>query len=411
MSLFTSSHFASASASGSDWREAAKAVLEKLEAIKTDGAQFNLGFLYITDALSADAESIVNLFKSVLGVENWVGANGIGVIGCGESFIDQPAISAMVGRFDEDAFCLFPATQFDGEAGKEAMGSWLKDHDSMLVLTHGDPVAEEDPALVLKTLNTITSGFVIGGLSSSRNEQIQISGGLQNNGLSGVAFSDAVHVSTALSQGCVPIGSVHTITRCDEHSILELDDEKAVQVFEQDLRALAIQKIGRDPDNIVVDQYDIEGAEDMPEDFQSLMKGDIHVAFPINDSDQNDYLVRNIIGLDPDEGSINVAQYLSNGERMLFVHRDHETVREDLSKTLVKLRKRATDASGRFEPKGAIYISCAGRAQAEFEGKAPSEMALIQEIIGDVPLCGFYAGGEISNARLYGYTGILTLFL
>lgn len=95
----------------------------------------------------------------------------------------------------------------------------------------------------------------------------------------------------------------------------------------------------------------------------------------------------------------------------MFVHRDEETVREDLSKSLVKLRKRATDASGNFEPKGAIYISCAGRAQAEFENQSDSEMNLIREVIGDIPMVGLYAGGEISNARLYGYTGILTLFL
>lgn len=411
MSLFTSSQFASAAASGADWREASKTVLEKLESIKTDGAGFNLGFLYISDHLSDDAESILNLFKSVLGIENWVGANSVGVIGCGEDFIDTPAISAMIGRFDEDSFCLFPPAIFDGRDVKNASAEWLEEHDPMLVLAHGDPLAEEDPAASLKTLNQIIPGFVIGGLSSSRKQQIQIANDVSNNGVSGVAFADSVQVATTLSQGCTPIGKIHTITRCDEHTVLELDGEKAVDVFEQDLRDMAIQKVGKDPDKVIVDKFDIESREDMPEEFQSLMKGEMHVAFPVSESDQTDYLVRNITGLDPDEGSISVAQFLSNGERMMFVHRDHDTVRRDLSKQLVELRKRATDSSGKFEPKGAIYISCAGRAMAEFEGDAHSEVALIQEIIGDVPLCGFYAGGEILNARLYGYTGILTLFL
>ena len=402
MSLFTSSRFAAASASGSDWREAAKSVLEQLEGIKTKGTQFNLGFLYITDNLSDDAESIVNLFQSVLEIENWVGANAVGVMGCDESFIDKPAISAMIGQFEPDTFCTFPPVQFDGEETKEALIDWQKECDPMLVLSHGDPVAEEDPAIALKTLNKILPGFMIGGLSSSRQQQVQFSNGLHNNGVSGVAFADQVKVATALSQGCVPIGSVHTITRSDEHTVLELDGEKAVKVFEQDLREMALQKVGKDPDEIIVDTYDIEDKDDMPEEFQSLMKGEMHVAFPVNESDQNDYLVRNIMGLDPDEGSISVSQYLSNGERMMFVHRDDNTVREDLSKTLVKLRKRVTDEQGHFEPKGAIYISCAGRAQAIMEEKAETEISLIREIIGDVPLCGFYAGGEISNARLYG---------
>jgi len=396
---------------GADWREAAKSVLEQLDEVKTDGAGFNLGFLYISDALSDDAESIVNLFKSVLGIENWVGANGVGVVGCGESFIDKPAISAMIGRFDDDAFCLFPPAQFEGHDTRSALSGWLKDHDPMLVVAHGDPTAEEDPALVLKKLNQIVPGFMVGGLSSSRTQQVQISGEICNGGISGVAFSNSVSVITALSQGCAPIGKMHTITRCDEHTILELDDEKPVKIFERDLREMALQKIGKDSDEILLDQYDIEGVDDLPEDFRGLMKSDMHVAFPVSQSDQNDYLVRNIMRIDPDEGSIMVAQYLSNGERMMFVQRNDETVQEDLSKTLVRLRKRATDESGHFEPKGAIYVSCAGRAMAEFEGRAASEMALIRDIIGDVPLCGFYAGGEISNARLYGYTGILTLFV
>jgi len=281
----------------------------------------------------------------------------------------------------------------------------------MLVVAHGDPTAEEDPALVLKKLNQIVPGFMVGGLSSSRTQQVQISGEICNGGISGVAFSNSVSVITALSQGCAPIGKMHTITRCDEHTILELDDEKPVKIFERDLREMALQKIGKDSDEILLDQYDIEGVDDLPEDFRGLMKSDMHVAFPVSQSDQNDYLVRNIMRIDPDEGSIMVAQYLSNGERMMFVQRNDETVQEDLSKTLVRLRKRATDESGHFEPKGAIYVSCAGRAMAEFEGRAASEMALIRDIIGDVPLCGFYAGGEISNARLYGYTGILTLFV
>lgn len=411
MSLFTSSHFASAIAHGNDWREAAKAVLEKLEDIKTEGANFNLGFLYITDQLSDDAESILNLFKSVLGIEHWVGANGIGVMGCGESCIDKPAIAAMIGRFNDGDFSTFPTLQLDGGNIRNALSDWEKDHDPMLILAHGDPVAEEDPALALKTLNKILPGFMLGGLSSSRQQQIQFSDEIHNNGISGVVFADTVRVATALSQGCTPIGGQHVITSCDEHTILELDGEKAVQVFEQDLRDFALQKTGKDPDEIVVEQYDIESKDDFPEEFQSLMKGEMHIAFPVNESDQNDYLVRNIIGLDPDEGSITVSQYLSKGETMMFVHRDADTVAEDLSKTLVKLRKRVTDEHGVFEPKGAVYISCAGRAQAVHDGQAESETELIREIIGDIPLCGFYAGGEITNARLYGYTGVLALFL
>ena len=411
MSLFTSSHFASACASGTDWRDTAKAVLEKLESIKTDNADFNLGFLYVSDHLADDIESILTLFKSVLGVENWIGAVAVGVCGYGETYIDVPAISAMVGIFEPDSFCLFPANDGSGEFADSNLKPWLETHDPMLVFTHGDPLSEEDPAMGLEQVNTVTQGFMIGGLSSSRKQQIQIAGDLQSNGISGAAFSQDVKVATTLSQGCEPIGEAHVITRGHEHVILELDGEKAVEVFEQDLRALAIRKVNRDPDDIVVDQYDIENMDDMPKEFHSLLKGEIHAAFPVSESDQKDYLVRNIMGLDPDEGSITVSQFITSGESVLFVHRDEETVREDLSRSLVELRKRVQSETGTFEPKGAVFVSCVARAPEQRGESGFSEMDLIQDIIGDVPLTGFYAGGEISNARLYGYTGILTLFL
>ena len=35
----------------------------------------------------------------------------------------------------------------------------------------------------------------------------------------------------------------------------------------------------------------------------------------------------------------------------------------------------------------------------------------IRDTLGDFPLVGFFCNGEISHNRLYGYTGVLTLFL
>jgi small ligand-binding sensory domain FIST len=35
----------------------------------------------------------------------------------------------------------------------------------------------------------------------------------------------------------------------------------------------------------------------------------------------------------------------------------------------------------------------------------------VREILGEVPLVGFFGNGEISRDRIYGYTGVLTLFV
>jgi small ligand-binding sensory domain FIST len=67
----------------------------------------------------------------------------------------------------------------------------------------------------------------------------------------------------------------------------------------------------------------------------------------------------------------------------------------------------ASESGSRIE--GAIYVSCAGRGGPHFGGPS-AELAIIRHALGDVPLAGFFAGGEIGHRHLYGYTGVLTVF-
>ena len=39
-----------------------------------------------------------------------------------------------------------------------------------------------------------------------------------------------------------------------------------------------------------------------------------------------------------------------------------------------------------------------------------AELQIVRRALGDVPLVGFFAGGEIARNHLYGYTGVLTVF-
>ncbi|PCJ99000.1 MAG: histidine kinase [Zetaproteobacteria bacterium] len=422
MPLFTSTNFASTSASGTDWRDTSKKVLEQLESVRHSPDSFNLGFLYISDYLADDATSIFNLFKSVLKIDNWIGSVGMGVIGSGKSYIDMPAISAMVGKFPEDSFCIFPddnaSTDNEGIAEndpggptrQEGVQSWLKNNAAMLTLVHGDPMATNDPQTFMKELEETTNSFLVGGLTSSRSKHYQIANAVRHNAVSGVFFADTVPVSTTLSQGCTPFSDLHTITKSDEFTILELDENRALDVFQDDLRILAAKKLGLAPDEFIGDLKTMETSDHIPKEFKNLFKGQVHVALPFSQSDQKDYMVRNITGIDADEGSISISENVTTGGHITFVERDDNSVAADLSRTLVNLRKRVQAERGSFEPKAAVYISCVARGFSEKTSNSEDEMHLIKDIIGDIPLTGFYAGGEINNARLYGYTGVLTLF-
>lgn len=398
MGLYTSSSFASASAAGTDWRDTSKKVLELLERARTESDGFNIGFLYISDTLVDDAGSILNLFRSVTQIDHWVGAAALGICATGAEYVDGAAIAVMIGRIDKDDFCVFPAIDLSPEPAQKALETWTDDHDSMLVLVHGDPHSDGDPVSVLAQIEQMTGGgFLAGGMSSSRGAHLQFADEIMHGGVCGVAFSQDVQVATTLTQGCAPIGTLHTITRCDENVVMELDGQRAFDVFAADLKTMAAQQKGTDIE---------EGTQE-----EDLFRGEVHVAFPVPGSDQQDYLVRNALGIDPDKGWIAVAHNVVNGDQMMFVHRDNETLRADLSRALLELRERIQNEQGAFSPKGALYISCAARTMSDFGEGPGGEMKLVQEIIGDVPLAGFYANGEISNHRLYGYTAVLILFL
>lgn len=411
MSLFTSSHFASACAPGTDWRDTSKNVLEQLDDIRAQDDQYNFGILYISDHLAQDASSILNLFKSVLKIDHWIGSVGVGVIGCQQSYIDTPAISAMLCNFPEDSFCLFPKMNENEEILKsqDQVMSWLTKHSPVVALVHGDPNADEDPAAVLEDMENSTNAFVIGGMTSSRSEHLQIAGNLLSSSVCGAFLSSDISIATTLSQGCEQASPYHVITKCDENTILELDEKPALSVLQKDLRRLAAQKLGKSPEDFIGDIDMIEHSDKIPAEFQSLFKGDIHIAFPRSQSDQKDYTVRDIVRLDTDEGSVGVSAAVSIGEHIFLAERNQENLEKDLTKSLIALEKRILHDRGHFDPKGALYISCIARGFNHNDAQQ-SEIEILHDVLGNVPMTGFYAGGEISNARIYGYTGILTLF-
>ncbi len=426
MSLVTSTDFASVSATGSDWRDVSKKVLEQLASVYTGHKEFTLGFLFISDALVDDAESILTLFRSVTKIENWAGSVGIGVFASGAVHIEGPAISAMVARFEPEDFCMFSAEDVSLNESIADIGKWMEYNDPLLTLVHGNPLSETPVLQILSAIEDVTGGFIAGGLASSRDVHYHFNNEVKKEGLSGVAFSARVGVSSFVTQGCTPVGAMHTITRCDEQLIQELDGRRAYDVFVDDLKAMAAKRSGKDLSQIEVENAPADeddddndhsgngievgqtGESDGEED---MHLGEIHVAFPVLGSDQEDYMVRNALGFDPETGTISVAHYVTNTEQILFVQRDSSTIQTELTKALLEIRHRVEKENGQFEPKGALYISCVARVPRGELNENNNEMKLIRDILGDIPLAGYYANGEISNRRLYGYTGVLILFV
>ncbi len=377
--------FKAASAIGPEWGQTVKACLDELGPV--EGC--NLGFLYITDALAEHATSIVTLLRGVTGIRDWVGTVGIGVCANDEEIFDQPAIAVMVARLPADSFRLFPIVSGDLEPLRRMAGGWLDRHGASLALVHADPRHPQLAGLVA-TLAESTGSFLVGGLTASRSAFAQFTipgntatmagGPVGDGGVSGVLFAPTLDVATGLSQGCTPIGPPHAITASQDNVILEIDGRPALEVFKEDIGELLARDLRR-------------------------VSGYIFAGLPIPGSDTADYMVRDLIAIDPRAGWISVAERVQTGQSILFTRRDQQSAESDMRRMLANLRKRV-----KTPPKGALYVSCIARGPSLF-GTGSQELAMIRETFGDIPLAGFFASGEISHNRLYGYTGVLTLFL
>jgi small ligand-binding sensory domain FIST len=134
--------------------------------------------------------------------------------------------------------------------------------------------------------------------------------------------------------------------------------------------------------------------------------GVIFAARPVLGSDTADYTVRNLVGIDPSQKLIAIADTLEDGDPIMFCRRDPETAVVDMQRMVDGLKRRV----GKNPIRGGLYISCAARGPNQFT--APErEIDLIRATLGDFPIAGFFANGEISRDRIYAYTGVLTLFL
>ena len=342
------SRFAFGHAAGASWRDC---LARCTAGLGRPGR--GLGFVYFTDALVKDAAAILDGLREATGVDDWVGSVGIGVLATGAEYQGQPAIAAMVA--DIESFQVF--------SGRAPL------KEGHFAVVHADPAAPDVPGLLMDLSAKVASGFLVGGMSSSRAQTVQIANAVLSGGLSGAALGADVAVATRLTQGCVPFPGRFRVTECEQNIIGALDGRPALDVLQEAI-----------------------GAE-----------RNVLVGIPVPGSDTGDYTARNLLGVDPKNKLFAIGDVVEPGTELLFCKRDETAARQDLSRIVDELHAAVP------RPRGALYFSCLARGEHMF-GARGEELALVKRALGEVPLVGFFCNGEISRDRLYGYTGVLALF-
>jgi len=376
--------FRAGHARASGWREAAEGCLA---AIGEPPPGASIGFVYFTDHFVAEAAELVGYLRDATGIDEWVGSVGVGVLGGATEYMDEPAVAVLLADLPEGEFRVFSGKARPPAAGERTASGAEAAH---FAIVHGDPGTHDMPELIEDMSGKVASGFLVGGLSSSRGASCQVANAVLRGGLSGVVLSSAIPVATRLTQGCTPLGmdagapARHVVTEGERNIIVTLDGRPALDVFLEDV------------------------GEVLARDLRRAARF-IHAGIPVSGSDTGDYTVRNLVGIDPQNRLLAIGAPVEKGMPLMFCKRDAQSAREDLGRMLESI---AHEIGGRRggRPRGGLYYSCLGRGEHMF-GARSAELEIIRARLGEFPLVGFFCNGEISHDRLYGYTGVLTLFL
>jgi small ligand-binding sensory domain FIST len=364
-----------------------------------------LGWCYLSDELAHGADTILRGLRQHLPDVAWVGAVGAGVLATGVEYLNEPALAVMLCNLPHDDFRIFH--------GRHALPPRLplslpgEGWHAHLAQVHADGQTPDLPELLSELAARTQTGMLFGGLSAGRAHDLHlaidahdsVNLGLWHGGLSGVAFHQRARLVSRVMQGCVPVGPQREITSADRHLVYELDGQPALKCLLQDL---GVRTSLRSPDwpheALPKVRMTLAGLSDPHE---TLFSHGAHLGANSR--------VRHLIGLDPARQGVALSETVREGMQLAFCQRDAQAARQDLVRVCAEIREEFDPSEHPdSRPVGAIYVSCTGRGGPYFGG-ANAEMTQIAHALGDLPLVGFFASGEIAHHHLHGYTGVLTV--
>lgn len=359
------------------------------------GAPCRLAVLFASPHHADALESIGTAVAWRLRPEALIGAVAQGVVGPGSEVEDGPAVSVWCATWSAQAGEQQPIA--------EPFRSWAtRAPDSQSVVVGWPSTTEEAVTMLLADAHTYPAGEVVAQLGESRPGH-RIVGGLVTPGLRpgrlivagrdgdpsprvyedgaiGVVLS-GMGVEAVVSQGCRPVGQPFVVTRARENLVLELGGAPAIQRLQ-------------------------EVFAEAPADERELMHRGLHVGLVANEYrerfETGDFLIRGVLGVDPESGAVAVGEYVEVGQTLQFQVRDAESAHDDL----------LTALKGRGRAAGALLFTCNGRGRRFFQ-EADHDVGVVRGALTQ-QVAGAFCAGEIGpvgdRSFLHGFTASLAVF-
>jgi len=375
-------------------REAAAAAAADLGA-GPDGSvgAADLGVVFVSAAYGAMVRPALELLADLVPARHVLGATAEGVLAGDREYEAGPAVTVWLARLPgawlEPVSLEYVQTADGGVfAGwpEALVGDWPANASLLLV---ADPFSFPIDAFVKRMEEERPGVPIVGGMASGGTEPgsntLAVGPRTYDAGAIGIAVGGGVRIRPVVSQGCRPIGRPLVITKAQDNLIVELGGLPALQRLR-------------------------EMYGDLTESDRELVRSSLHVGRAASEYRdtfrRGDFLVRNVLGADPDSGVIAVGDLMRTGQTVQFHVRDAGSADEDMRQLLCGDRPASP-------PLGALVFTCNGRGSRLFAEPSHDARAL-QECLGPLPAAGFFAQGEIGpiggRTFLHGFTASIALF-
>jgi small ligand-binding sensory domain FIST len=368
-------------------------------AVSSLTAPADLGLVFISSAFMSEYSRLLPLLAEKLSVPVLIGCSGGGVIGTTDKgqtqeLEAQPALSLTLAHLpgvDIQPFHIvaeeLPDLDGPPNAWVDLVGVPSSGTPQFILLSGSFSSGIND---LLQGLDFAYPGSVtVGGQASGggMNGRIALfcNDRLYREGTVGLALTGNIVLETIVAQGCRPIGKPLQVTKADRNIIMELDEQVPLVVLRDLIGSLS------DADRMLA-QNSL---------FVGVAMDEFKVALQ-----QGDFLIRGILGVDPSAGAIAIGDRVRPGQRLQFQLRDAEASAEDLELLLQQYQdQRGSEPSA----VAALMFSCLGRGEGLY-GKPNFDSQLFSRYLNDIPIGGFFCGGEIGpvagSTFLHGYTSV-----
>ncbi len=393
--------FASALSRRADTDEAAQELIASLR--RQLSGDIDLLCVFFTREHQENAGRLSRRIRHALRPRVFIGCGGEGIIGGDREIEREPGLSALAGHLPDVILTPFQVSLIEWEHVLDDDARHLRrrvgvrsdtlpgDYDeTRAFLVLGDPFTTPITEL-MSALDGMGAAPTFGGMASGGDQPGQnvllLDEQMYDDGVVGVRIAGPIRVDTVVSQGCRPVGGTLLVTKADEQIINTLGGRPALEVAQ----------------NIVGDLP--------PSEQEQVQNGALYLGIVTNEYQDSfasgDFLVRSVLGADPESGALMIGDEIQAGQTVQFHVRDAQTADEDLR--LLMDKSAAYDVA----PAGALLFSCNGRGLRMFDLPNHDARGVLQSV-PETPLAGFFAAGEFGpvggKSYIHGQTASIVLF-